>query len=737
MTTDGQARPTGPAGSRIRAVAWPVRSGLVPPLAEGFIVRPETAPGLEAALAPGSVVALVPSQGAAGGARDWPGSCGKTQLASCAAGSLWRSRAVDLLAWVPAMSRASVLSGYVQAAARLGLDHARDAESVAARLLAWLGGAARPWLVVLDDLCRAEDLEGLWPAGPAGRLLITTADPGTIPAERRTVVAAAVPAFSTREALTYLSDRLTTDPHQRSGAIDLAAALGCEPAALAHAGAVIASSGMPCRDYRQYFLHRQAQLLAAAGEEPAPAAGTWTLSADHAEQLSPDGGTWLLLVLTALLDARGIPGTVFTAPATSRYLAGEDAARPPDPQRAWSALLALERAGLLAVDPASTPPTARMSPAMQTAIRAVTPQGILDRAARAAADALLDAWPADQPGLWPAAALRSCAASLRRVAGDALWAGGGCHRLLLLAGQSLDDARLTGPAVAWWRELATDSDRILGPGHPDTVTAGGLLAAALLAAGQAAESASWSEWVLVGCASMLGPDHRGTITARVSLGRALVAAGRPGDAVAVLDEAADCSERVYGPDDLATVTAREEHAAACLAAGKAAEAIRSCRRSLADRERLQGPAHPDALATGLRLAGAYLDAGKVKDAIGQYKRVLTGRERMLGADHPDTLLARAALAAAYGTAGQMGTALQLHEETCAEYERVLGADHPDTLACHADLARAYYRAGQVGDAVTLLRDTITRSEQALSSGDPLTQALRETLAGITGEMTAP
>jgi tetratricopeptide (TPR) repeat protein len=641
---------------------------------------------------------------------------------------------VDLLAWVPATSRASVLSGYVQAAARLGLDHARDAESVAAQFLAWLGGGARPWLVVLDDLCRAEDLEGLWPAGPAGRLLITTADPGTIPAERPTVVLA-VPAFSTREALTYLSDRLTTDPHQRSGAIDLAAALGCEPAALAQAGAVIASSGLPCRDYRQYFLHRQAQLL-AADEEPAPAAVTWTLSADHAKQLSPDGGTWLLLVLTALLDGRGIPGTVFTAPAMRRYLAGEDAAWPPDPKRAWSALLALERAGLLAVDPASTPPTARMSPALQAAVRAVTPQGALDRAARAAADALVEAWPADQPRLWPATGLRSCAASLRRVAGDALWAGG-CHRLLLRAGQSLDDARLTGPAVAWWRELAAGSDRILGPGHPDTVAAGGLLAAALLAAGQVAEAVSWSEWVLTGCASTLGPGHPATITARVSLGRALVAVGRPGDAVAVLEEATVRSERVYGPGDLATVTAREEHAAACLAAGKAAEAIRSLRRSLADRERLQGPAHPDALATSLRLAGALLDAGKVKDAIGQYKRVLTGRERELGADHPDTLLARAALAAAYGAAGQMGAALQLHEETCAEYERVLGADHPDTLGCRADLARAYSGAGQVGEAVSLLRDTIIGSEQALSSGDPLTRSLRETLAGITGEMTAP
>jgi hypothetical protein len=184
---------------------------------------------------------------------------------------------VDLLAWVAATSRASVLSGYGQAAAKLGLDHADDAEAVAARFLAWLEGTSRPWLLVLDDLRDAADLDGLRPAGPAGRVLITAADTATVSAEPRVLVLA-VPAFSTREALNYLSGRLTTDPHQRSGAIDLAGELGCEPAALAQAAAVIVSSGIRCREYRDYFARRRAQ-LAAAGTGRLPAAEvTWTLS---------------------------------------------------------------------------------------------------------------------------------------------------------------------------------------------------------------------------------------------------------------------------------------------------------------------------------------------------------------------------------------------------------------------------------------------------------------------------
>ena len=96
----------------------------------------------------------------------------------------------------------------------------------------------------------------------------------------------AVPAFSTREALNYLSGRLTTDPDQRSGAIDLAGELGCEPAALAQAAAVIISSGIRCREYRDYFAQRRAQ-LAAAGAGPLPAAA---VDLERCRQSTP--GSW-------------------------------------------------------------------------------------------------------------------------------------------------------------------------------------------------------------------------------------------------------------------------------------------------------------------------------------------------------------------------------------------------------------------------------------------------------------
>ena len=724
---DSRVPAGGPTESRGGGVAWPIRSGAVPPLAHGFIPRPESAPALGAELLPGAAVVLVPGWVGAKASRDWLWSCGKTQIAVSFAEWLWQSRGVDLLVWIVATSRASVLSCYVEAAARaLGTELSGDAESVAARFVGWLGQTRRPWLVVLGDLSDAADLEGLWPAGPAGRVLITTTNAATISAMHRARILP-VGAFSSREALSYLTGRLAANPGQHVGAADLTADLGCEPLALAQASAVIASSALTCREYLENFRQRREQMA-----EPPAAAVTWMSSVEQADRLAPGGGVQSVLGLAALLDGHGIPGAVFASSAAGEYLARAGARGPADRERAWGALLTLERAGLLAIDMSSTPPTVRINSVLQAAIRAAMPEEMLDRAVRTAADALLEVWPADEQLEWLTAGLRSCTASLQRAAGDRLWRGG-CHLLLKRAGQSLDSARLAGPAVAYWRELAAASDRLLGPGHPDTLMAGQRLADAYLAAGRAAEAVSWFEWVLADRVRVLGPDHPGTIAARHNLGHAAVAASQFSEAVTILDEAASDYERVRGPDHPETLGARDELGAAYRAVGQFGDAIRLYRRTLADRERLQGARHPDTMTTRQKLADVYLADGRLKDALSQYKRVVADRERFLGPDHLDTIAARGNLGSAYHSAGRMASALQLYEQTCAGYERVLGADHPDTLARRANLANAYYTVGRLGDAATLLRDTVARCERAMPPGDPLTETVRESLTNIAGD----
>jgi tetratricopeptide (TPR) repeat protein len=707
------------------------RVGEVPPLAEGFTDRPETAPGIMEALAPGLAVLLVPGSAFAEGPRNWLGACGKTQLAVSLAESLWQSGAINALIWIAATSRAAVLSTYAQAyMAGTGIGPAGTAESVAARFLSWLSTTNQPWLAVLDDLQDPADLDGLWPEGPEGRLLVTSRQ-SALASGRPGMRVVPVDFFSVHEALSYLTGRLSANPIHRNGAIDLIGDLGREPLALAQVASVVANSTLTCRDYREYFARRRQQVGMVTGEVPPAAMVTWTLSLGQAESLLPGESVRLMLVIVALLDGHGIPGAIFNTPAVSAYLG--PAAAPFSPaagsKTAWDALLAIERVGMITVDRAETPPRILMSSVLAWGVRRAAPAQVKDPAARAAASALLEAWPAEEPQPWTAARLRANVASLLDSAADVLWTGG-CHPLLLRAGRSLDGARLIGPAVEYWRDLASRCDTKLSPGHPDALAIADQLAAAYMAAGQAWEAVAWCQRVLAERGRALAPGNPTVVAARVSLARALIMAGEHSDAVFVLQRAVSECEHFRGSGHPDTFSAREELAAAYRAAGEAGAAIELLARTLADRGRVQGQRHADTIATRGHLAAACLAGGKVKDAVSQYKRVLADRERVLGHGHPDTIAARAELAAAYHTAGRIPSALELSEQCCADSERILGPDHVDTLTRRASLAHLYYTAGLIEDSVALFRDTAMRCELVLPAGDPLTRAVQQSLANI-------
>ena len=200
---------------------------------------------------------------------NWPGACGKTQIAVMIAESLWRSRVIDGLVWISATSRAAVLSGFVQASvAATGLEPAGTANSVAVRFVSWLGETRQPWLVVLDDVPESRRPEpDCGQPGRPGRLLITSPRPAPVLGRPGTRVIP-VGFFSTREALNGLSERLSANPDQRQGAINLVETLGCEPLALGQASAVVESSNLTCRDYRDLFVQRRDEIWTGSDEHP-------------------------------------------------------------------------------------------------------------------------------------------------------------------------------------------------------------------------------------------------------------------------------------------------------------------------------------------------------------------------------------------------------------------------------------------------------------------------------------
>src|SRR6516162_8307481 len=379
----------GPA--RPGTVNWPVLSGVIPQLADSYIPRHETGLGLAASLAPGDTAVLIPSD-EAGRSLGGLGGTGKTQLALAVAHALWDRRALDLVVWVCPSTRDAVVTAYAQAMRDIGeAASGEPAEAAAGRFLDWLTETRRPWLVILDDLGEAAVLEGLWPHGPQGRVVVTSRRPDTaIRAYRPRAVE--VGPFSPREALGFLSAKLHSDPDQWIGALDLAGDLGYLPIALAQAAALMADTGVDCRDYRARVADRMKRLAGgAAGAYPSIVASTWALATEFAEQIAPAGLARPALALIAMLDPNGIPGAVLTSQAACAYLTRYRRGAPVDEMQARAVLYNLARAGLVGIDTTSAARTVRVHSVVQATVQQNLTAAETDDAARAAAEALFQA----------------------------------------------------------------------------------------------------------------------------------------------------------------------------------------------------------------------------------------------------------------------------------------------------------------------------------------------------------
>ena len=435
-----------------------------------------------------------------------------------------------------------------------------------------------------------------------------------------------------RESLAYLTARLTTDPGQRTEALDLATDLDGQPLALGHATAAMICTGGSCRDYRGWFHDRRRRLASAdplsratdplAGPRgrapgsptsPGPSPSTWPTRS------RPAGFARPMLALAALLDPAGIPGVVFTSPAACGYLSGHPA-MPADPGHAREAVHNLARAGLVTINPASTTRTVQLHPLVQDDGPGRDPGGRIRargevRGGRALPGVARPAGPAATgPGT---AGLRDPAPGARRRRAVA---AGGPPGAYCRAGESLSSGEVSGAAVAYWLALLDTAARVLGPAHPQTLLCRDGLAAAYEAAGRLDEALAVHERTLAERQQGLGNDHPDTLASCGHLARVYAAADRHSDALPQYERVVADREWVLGARHPDTLAARSDLAAAYLAAGRQDQALPLYEQTLADLERSLGPAHPETLAARAGLAQAYHAAGQLKQAVPLYER---------------------------------------------------------------------------------------------------------------------
>ncbi|MFF2659686.1 tetratricopeptide repeat protein [Kitasatospora sp. NPDC058032] len=570
----------------------------------------------------------------------------------------------------------------------------------------------------------------------------------------------------------------------------LAADLGHLPIALAQAAAYLTDTARTIDRYRTLLADRTRALRQSLPDQTGlpdqqhlAVAALWDISIEQADRTRPEGLARPLLELIAVLDPDQIPDTVLTTKATRTHLthttrpnapgsgpggearpsasgtstapSGEHAAEetgpePVDVADAEDALRVLDRLNLLDHTPA--PPgagreerpssdqgsdgrgggrwgTVHVHRLVQHAVRD-TPTARAQRGplVRAAADALLEAWPAaDHHDRALAAALRTNTTVLTTHADDHLWHPDR-HDLLDRAGTSLLDAGLHQAATTHWRHLTTTAERHLGHDHPDTLTTRANLAHSYYAAGRTAEAIAIEEQVLTDRERILGHDHPDTLGARNNLAVSYHQAGRTAEAIAIEEQVLTDAERLLGAEHPHTLSARTNLAASYRQAGRTAEAIAIEEQVAADRERLLGHDHPDTLTARSNLATSYRQAERTAEATGIGEQVVADFERVLGHDHPNTLTARANLATSYYEAGHTEKAIAIEEQVLTDRERILGHDHPDTLGARNNLAVSYHQAGRTAEAIAIEEQVLTDAERLLGAEHPHTLSARTNLA---------
>jgi hypothetical protein len=704
------------------------------------------------------------------------GGVGKSQLAAFYAREAINRR-TDLVVWVNASAPGAVTAAYARAAGRVQArgvtGQAADVEADAQKFWEWATGTEHSWLVVLDDVTDPSQLNRWCPASNTGTgwVLVTTRhrDADLTGSSRELIN---VDAYSPVESGAYLSERLIGSkmPHlldEQAGS--LAEELGHLPLALSHAAAYMINQQIGCAAYLELYKDGQGLLDQLMTGDPdghsRRISVTLLLALDAADTCDPAGLAWPAITLAAVLDPAGHPESLWANDAVPSYLTSNRTPLPGPGQntaglriRFWrrrenpgpipaekavsvtgaqarAAFILLNRYGLATYDAESGPRAVRVHALTARATRETAPAGQLARAARAAADALMEVWPEhnNEPGL--SQALRGCTDNLRRHSGKVLWAPD-AHPVIFRCGYSVENVGLARQAADYWEDVVAVSSENLGPGHPTTLRARLQFVAWRGTAVDTQSRVRALEALLDDCRQQLGPNDPVTLETRVALARWRGEAGDSKAAVQALEELIAERSQTLGPDDRQTLHTRHELAYWLGYDGKTAQSIQMFEELVPDAQRVLGPDDPEVLQIRADLAFRQGEAGDPVTAMQTFEELVPASVRVHGARHLTTLNYRGNLARWRGDAGDAPGAVQALEQLLGDSEQILGPDHQHVLNTRSDLAHYRGEAGDATGAVRALEELEPEYQRVLTRDHWETHGNRDRLAhwqGMAGD----
>ena|GEM_PF-296267 len=635
------------------------------------------------------------------------GGVGKTQLAVEYA--YRHSQDYSFVWWVRAETLETLAADYAALASRLGLPERdlADQRAIVAAVRRWLethGG----WLLVFDNVPDPENVRDYLPTAGSGHVIVTSRYPNW----RGVAGVLPVTKFNRQESVDFLLRR--TGWTDRTGADQVAEALGDLPLALEQAGSYMEAARRSFPQYLELFRTHRSELLrrgAPSTEYPYTVATTWDISFHSVQEESP--GAADLMRLCAFLAPDAIPRRVLTQGA--QHLPRALAAALAEPVAYDDAVAALRRYSLIEADSEAL----SVHRLVQAVVYDWLPQDARTTWAEAAVRLLDGAFPFDSDDVrtWGECSLLLPHALAAAGHGERLKvAPEATGRLLNQAGLYLKGrAQFAEAKQAFERALAID-EAAYGPNHPTVARDVNNLGLVLRELGDLAGAREHIQRALAIDEAAYGPNHPTVAIDVNNLGLVLRELGDLAGARAHFERALAIDEAAYGPNHPTVAIDVNNLGGMLQDMGDLAGARAHFERALAIAEAAYGPVHPTVAIRVNNLGGVLQDMGDLAGARAHFERALAIDEAAYGPVHPTVAIRVNNLGMVLRELGDLAGARAHFQRALAIDEAAYGPVHPTVAVDVNNLGMVLRELGDLAGARAHFQRAATIRQRSSATG---------------------